>query len=209
MLLMERYTLYNEKFQQLDHYLSDLQNYWRFEAFHHSDYPWARFNPALSDFLDALSEQQFVHYQQFPESLYLRLTAFINPLRSLQDSLFVINKIRASESEVPFWLTTGIKGRKCSQIAAFATQINNAYPVLEWCAGKGHLGRLISWQQTLPVTSIEWQQKLCDLGEAEATKMQISQVFKQADILKGQADNCVTTNKHCITCLRRFTSASY
>ena len=198
MLLMEKLSLYNKRFLQLDNYLTDLQGYWKFEAFHHSDYPWANYNPALSAFLDALSAQELLNYQQSPERLYPLLSAFIKPLRSLQDSLFEINQVDSVSVDVPFWLTTGIKGRKWSQISSFSEQINSDFPVLEWCAGKGHLGRLISWQKKLSVTSVEWQKKLCELGESEASKMKISQSFIQADVLKGEADNCIHNNCHCV-----------
>lgn len=48
------------------------------------------------------------------------------------------------------------------------------------------------------MTSIEWQQSLCDLGEQAATKMQVAQQFKQADVLKGQADSLLDKKCHVI-----------
>jgi len=190
--------LFNKTFQQLDNYLDLLTCYWQFEAFHLRDYPWSDINPALSEFLDNLSEQELALYQDSPETLYALLSPLIKPLRPLSDSLFIIQSLEYAEADIPFWLTTGIKGRKWSQISAFAGQVNDQYPIVEWCAGKGHLGRLISWQNNLDVTSIEWQKKLCDLGQAEATKMQVQQKFKQADVLKGEADNCIEKNCHAV-----------
>jgi len=190
--------LFNKTFQQLDNYLDLLSCYWQFEAFHLRDYPWSDINPALSEFLDNLSEQELALYQDSPETLYALLSPLIKPLRPLSDSLFIIQSLEYAEADIPFWLTTGIKGRKWSQISAFAGQVNDQYPIVEWCAGKGHLGRLISWQNNLDVTSIEWQKKLCDLGQAEATKMQVQQKFKQADVLKGEADNCIEKNCHAV-----------
>jgi len=190
--------LFNKTFQQLDNYLDLLSCYWQFEAFHLRDYPWSDINPALSEFLDNLSEQELALYQDSPETLYALLSPLIKPLRPLSDSLFIIQSLEYAEADIPFWLTTGIKGRKWSQISAFAGQVNDQHPIVEWCAGKGHLGRLISWQNNLDVTSIEWQKKLCDLGQAEATKMQVQQKFKQADVLKGEADNCIEKNCHAV-----------
>jgi len=190
--------LFNKTFQQLDNYLDLLTCYWQFEAFHLRDYPWSDINPALSEFLDNLSEQELALYQDSPETLYALLSPLIKPLRPLSDSLFIIQSLEYAEADIPFWLTTGIKGRKWSQISAFAGQVNDQHPIVEWCAGKGHLGRLISWQNNLDVTSIEWQKKLCDLGQAEATKMQVQQKFKQADVLKGEADNCIEKNCHAV-----------
>ena len=190
--------MYNNHFHKLDHYLTSLQRFWQFEAFHHHDYPWHVSDPALSDFLDNLSEQELQLYQQQPEKLLPLLNAFIGSLRALNEPLFNVKQLSFVEPDTPFWLSNGIKGRKWSQISAFAFQIQDQNPVVEWCAGKGHLGRLISWQQKLPVTSIEWQQTLCDLGAAEANKMQLMQQFKQADVLKGEADNCIDVNCHAI-----------
>lgn len=190
--------MYNNRFQQLDYYLTSLKRFWQFEAFHHNDYPWLTTDPALCDFLDNLTEQELVLYQQQPEKLIPLLKVFISPLRALNDKLFEVEALPVVESKVPFWLSNGIKGRKWAQISAFATQVKEKKTILEWCAGKGHLGRLISWQQDLPVLSVEWQQTLCDLGADEAAKMQLKQTFKQADVLKGEADNCIDANCHAI-----------
>jgi hypothetical protein len=190
--------LYNKTFLQLDNYLTSLQAYWQFEAFHYSDYPWAETNVALSDFLDELSDQQLQYYQQYPDKLYAHIKGFINQLRPFDDALFIIKALPSVESDAPFWLKVGIKGRKWSQISAFAQQVNSPYPIVEWCAGKGHLGRVICWQKQLAVTSLEWQQTLCDLGAAEATKMQLAQTFKQTDVLTGEADNYINPACHAI-----------
>lgn len=190
--------MYNNAFQQLDNYLTELQHYWQFEAFHYSDYPWAETNSGLSDFLDALTDQELQIYQQYPDQLYVHLKTFIEFLRPLNDSLYVIKPLSSAQLNVPFWLKSSIKGRKWSQIYAFTQQVNTQYPIVEWCAGKGHLGRLICWQKQLPVTSIEWQQPLCDLGIAEAIKMQLAQTFKQADVLTGEADSYVNETCHVV-----------
>lgn len=190
--------MYNKHFQQLDNYLTELQLFWKFEAFHHGDYPWRDSHPALAGFLDGLSDQELQTYLQHPEQLFTKLTTFLESLRSLSDPLFAVEQLVIVEKELPFWLSTGIKGRKWTQISSFAQQVDNQQSVVEWCAGKGHLGRLISWQQQLPVTSIEWQQKLCDLGEQVSTKMQLKQTFKQADVLKGEADSCIHADCHAI-----------
>ena len=187
-----------EVFQSLDNYLSSLQDYWQFEAFHHGDYPWIKSNANLSQFLETLSDHEVQLYQQHPEKLHLHLKAFIPDLGAFNDALFSTEVLSPVEFNVPFWLKSGIKGRKWSQITAFAQQINTVNPVVEWCAGKGHLGRLISWQKQLPVTSIEWQKVLCDIGQAEALKMNLSQTFKQADVLTGEADSDIKESSHII-----------
>lgn len=59
----------------------------------------------------------------------------------------------------------GIPARKRRQIEAFATHMPAASaPLLEWCAGKGHLGRRLALADRVAVTSLEIDPVLC--GEA-------------------------------------------
>ncbi|WP_249555832.1 methyltransferase [Shewanella sp. 10B] len=75
-----------------------------------------------------------------------------------------------------------IKGRKWEQITAFVQHLPDAgLPVLEWCAGKGHLGRLIAKARGVDVLSLEWQAMLCEEGQVFADKWQLSQRFICAD----------------------------
>ncbi|QDE31769.1 methyltransferase [Shewanella polaris] len=81
-----------------------------------------------------------------------------------------------------------IKGRKWQQIVAFANKVDpqnqpnlTLLPILEWCAGKGHLGRLIAKTQRVDVISLEWQARLCEQGQGFATQWQLPQTFICAD----------------------------
>lgn len=86
--------------------------------------------------------------------------------------------------QAPFWLSTGVSGRKWQQISAFVAAVGQRErPVLEWCAGKGHLGRLLAQQTQQPVTSLEWQATLCQEGQALADGLKLPQHFQQVDVL--------------------------
>ena len=91
---------------------------------------------------------------------------------------------------IPFWLHTDIPGRKWQQIQLFCaasrhqTPRNTVAPAIEWCAGKGHLGRLHCWLHEQPVVSIEWQKSLCEQGQQHANKLKLAQHFINADIHK-------------------------
>ncbi|MFB2752203.1 methyltransferase [Shewanella xiamenensis] len=89
-----------------------------------------------------------------------------------------------------------IKGRKWEQITAFVQHLPDAgLPVLEWCAGKGHLGRLIARARGVDVLSLEWQAMLCEEGQAFADKWQLSQRFICADAFAIQ-DNAHENTAH-------------
>lgn len=87
-------------------------------------------------------------------------------------------------------LTWAIPGRKWSQIEAFAQAIGPVQkPLLEWCGGKGHLGRLLAMQWRQPVTTLEHNAELCAEGEALAQRAQVAQRFQVVDVLKPLADD--------------------
>lgn len=102
----------------------------------------------------------------------------------------------------PFWLTNGIAGRKLTQIRAFIAQLPAQQgKLLEWCAGKGHLGRLLAAQKgesSLKITSIEWQQTLCEAGAELAKKHQLSQQFQQLDVLSSAAEAVLAKHEHVV-----------
>jgi hypothetical protein len=84
-------------------------------------------------------------------------------------------------------LCWGIPGRKLAQIEAFAAALGRpAAPVVEWCAGKGHLGRLLAAAWGIPVLSLEIDPALCAAGTALARRHRLdaAQGFVQADVLE-------------------------
>ena len=84
-------------------------------------------------------------------------------------------------------LTWAVPGRKWSQIEAFAQSIGPVQsPLLEWCGGKGHLGRLLAvqWQQS--VTTLEYGAELCAEGAVLAQRARVAQRFQVVDVLTPQ-----------------------
>ncbi len=82
-------------------------------------------------------------------------------------------------------------GRKRAQIGAFAAGVGPvARPVLEWCAGKGHLGRHLARRWGVPVISLEWDGALCADGERLAGG--VGQTFVQADALAAASAGLLT-----------------
>ncbi|MCX9156439.1 SAM-dependent methyltransferase [Niveibacterium sp. 24ML] len=65
----------------------------------------------------------------------------------------------------------GIPGRKLQQIEAFLSSAGELTgDALEWCAGKGHLGRLHQLRTHAPVVSLEIDETLCRQGQALAAR---------------------------------------
>ncbi|KKO45112.1 hypothetical protein WG68_11795 [Arsukibacterium ikkense] len=172
--------------------LQQYQAYWQLVPFACQQLPWH--NSALAEKLMSLPAQQLADIDQNPLLQQQHFAGFFSGLFELDTYLTVASPefstaalATAQLKPLPFWLANGIGGRKLAQIAAFAEQLPpSKLPMLEWCAGKGHLGRLLAWQFNRPVTSIEWQQQLCVAGSALATQFHIPQRFVHADVLTAQ-----------------------
>lgn len=82
-----------------------------------------------------------------------------------------------------------VPGRKREQIGAFVAHVPDMRtPVLEWCAGKGHLGRRIAVANDVPVCSLEIDPALCEDATRLATRAGVDQTVVCADVLDAASD---------------------
>jgi len=191
-------TTFTAHFQQVDRLLFASRALWQNRSFECQTLPWQADFPLLAQTVWQLQDSELDPIDTCQSHLAAVLlpplqqdlanAGLIWPLTALQ------HQITASQSHPP--LTTfddmahfsaHIKGRKWQQITAFAAHLPASdLPVLEWCAGKGHLGRLIAKLNQRRVTSLEWQQNLCDAGQQFADKWQLPQRFICADAFDAQ-----------------------
>ena len=160
--------------------------FWSFNAFTAALAPTGDFLAPISNTTQALDEDalwqldgdeqlQAEYFGEHFADLFAWQTKHLPPK-------FISSNADATDSAWPFWLHTDIPGRKWQQIQAFCQQLPNAHAAIEWCAGKGHLGRAYSWRHQANVTSLEYQGALCEQGQALAKKVGVNQTFIQADI---------------------------
>lgn len=201
-----------QKLQQLDGLLTQSQQLWRSRSFDCQALPWQCDFPKLAqtvwqlddDKLDSIDACQI----SLNETLLGALAADLSD-KGLSWSLALFwqsaigsdaalnlksNAVSDKHTQLlddtdePHF-SAHIKGRKWQQINAFVAQLpQDNTPVLEWCAGKGHLGRLIAKAQHREVVSLEWQQSLCSAGEQFAKQWQLPQRFICADAFAGQSE---------------------
>ncbi|ACJ30039.1 Conserved hypothetical protein [Shewanella piezotolerans WP3] len=185
--------------KQLDRLLCASRPLWQNRSFECKQLPWAETFPALAETVWQLADIELDEI----DACQSRLSELLLP--SLRKDLLAKGNDWDLNLLLPSSLTTAtaieplldfddmahfsahIKGRKWQQIAAFSAKIPESnLPVLEWCAGKGHLGRLIAKLNQRSVTSLEWQQNLCDAGQQFADKWQLPQHFICADAFDAQ-----------------------
>lgn len=177
----------SEQFLRLDLLLSQYQQFWRFSPFHLTCLPWA--DTKLGQHLLQIEAEKIAQLDQNEVFRRRYFSEFFPELDQCSpfESVASIHTT-PTQIELPFWFSRDIKGRKLEQIQAFAAEMQQGdLPVLEWCAGKGHLGRWLVFSRQLEVTSLEWQPQLCVEGQQQAEKLKLAQHFIQADVLSEEA----------------------
>jgi len=155
------------RFAALDAFLIEHQGLWRPRPFTHRQLPWEAEHPALSQWLRqrSLADAETAHNQ--PHDLpapapFPQLAAQALALSAV-DNLPTVPLEPARPR-----LNVDVPGRKWQQIEAFGAALSfAATPThwLDWCAGKGHLGRrLLHTGQQL--TCLEHDPALIAAGQA-------------------------------------------
>ncbi|GAD02318.1 methyltransferase [Agarivorans albus] len=179
-----------------DQLLQSYQQYWQFSPFRQHSLPWQ--NHALVDQVKNLNTTQIQQLEQSPEQAVELFAKYFPELKPCLERWHP-QAAKSADLETPFWLTNGIKGRKAAQIQAFSEQLQDEnLPILEWCAGKGHLGRLISFHHQLPINSLEWQASLCDSGQQQANQLKLPQQFHHCDVLEPSAQQHLKSKQHAV-----------
>ncbi|NLY59094.1 MAG: methyltransferase, partial [Gammaproteobacteria bacterium] len=194
------------RFAELDAWLTEHQALWRAKPFTTPVLPWEADYPELADWLRArsLDEAEAAHNQpqllNAPEpfaslaqrSLELtKLPQWHNvdpnaPARPLGLSSTCSTTTTAHATEL---LSRHIPGRKWQQITRFASCVRQGWQQptqhwLDWCAGKGHLGRLLAWQSGQPLTCLERDPVLNQQGAELGRQVGITSQHLDADILQ-------------------------
>lgn len=155
------------RFAALDAFLIEHQGLWRPRPFTHRQLPWETQHPELAQWLRqrSLADADSIH--NHPHDL--PAPAPFPQLAAQARQLSAVDKL-PSQPLVParHRLNVDVPGRKWQQIEAFggALAFKNA-PThwLDWCAGKGHLGRRLL-QPGQHLTCLEYDPVLIAAGQA-------------------------------------------
>lgn len=175
---------HRDRFLELQALLASHDTLWRPPAFQAGLPPWCAERPALTAELRALDEATLEHLVQDPDDA-LRWLAPHLPALVRGAELCALPPLPARALPEPDRrLDAGVPGRKRAQIEAFAAHLPAAgLPLLEWCAGKGHLGRRLALADDVPVRSLEIDPALCAAAERLAGRSRARQQVVCADAL--------------------------
>lgn len=170
--------------RQLDALLLDFHALWHPQPFREIRPDWCEQWPVLADELLALSEDEVVRLNDDGAAALGLLARHLPEVAALAPLVDLPVRPKAALADYgPHWARE-IPGRKLQQIEAFAASSRCCgRPVVDWCGGKGHLGRLLAQQWRQPVQTLEIDPILCQEGEALARRIVVPHEFVVADAL--------------------------
>ncbi|MGY3858001.1 methyltransferase [Aeromonas intestinalis] len=194
--MQDKLALLAHRFQQLDGLLTQTRRWWQYQPYHHLSLAFAEETPALADCLNALGLDEVMALDADMGALCDLLAPWIPQGAEL-------HALSELDPFIPEPITCGkgmamyMPGRKQAQIEAFVgTLPAHQGPYLEWCAGKGHLGRLVSLHRGAEVTSLELQGQLCEEGRALATRDGARMQFVKADAFAPESGALIGAEHH-------------
>jgi hypothetical protein len=188
-----------ERLQQLDGMLLASCELWHAQPFREIHPAWCDRWPELHQAVLALGESDMAHLADDSQAAlqflvpWFPLAADIGRLSRLQAASQPSRPRHAADKR---WAWE-IPGRKQQQIEAFHAAVQPvSRPVLDWCGGKGHLGRLLALQWQVPVQTLEIDAVLCQAGAALARRLSLVHGFIAADALS--ATDCFAAGPHAV-----------
>lgn len=187
----------HERFDRLDTLLGQLREFWQFSPFHYTSAYFADKAPALQAALDALTIDDIDRLDADSATLSAFLQPHI-PAASELEALCVLPAL-AAQQKLTARSAPGLSERKQQQIHDFIAVLPSyPLPLLEWCAGKGHLARTLARHTTQPVEGIELQAELCASGTQLAQAEGISLILHQQDALCPTAQRFFRPELHAV-----------
>lgn len=142
---------------------------------------WLDQAPELTGHLLALDDDTLDALELDPAALTMRLAPLDGRYAALP-GLTAMGRWQAREPLLPAPEPPHVPGRKWAQIRAFLAALEPATdPAVDWCAGKGHLGRQLHLRGGGPVRCVERDARLCADGETLARGLPV--VFERRDVV--------------------------
>ena len=198
---MNEYPSLPQRFAELDRLLCSHRRFWQLRSFEMMEPPWqgSKLQSWLTSLPRAERQQLLNDDQQRAQAIapYIPQAEQLLQLCQVDSTTTTLEEV-ASES-TPAWLSYHIPGRKWSQICAFDQALHDTdRPFLEWCAGKGHLGRLLAYRHQQTVTSLELQPQICQHGQQLADQHQLPCRYHTVDVMSPAAGVQLKPKQHAI-----------
>lgn len=170
--------------QQLDALLPRFHDLWHPQPFREIRPGWCQAWPGLADELLRLDDAQVTDLNHDGDAALALLARHIPGIAEVAALSQLLPYVQRSQTELGGRWAWEIPGRKQQQIEAFASATQCAgHSVIDWCGGKGHLGRLLALHWQVPVHTLEINPQLCADGSTLAGRLGLAHEFHPADAL--------------------------
>lgn len=185
-----------ERFQHLDAWLARHQQLWRVKPFTQHQCAWEGQWPELATWLRSRTLEQAEQAHNQPHLLDAPA-----PFGELARASLAFSDVPdwscSSITPFPEPLYRHIPGRKWQQITRFAQVSRSRWQQptrhwVDWCAGKGHLGRLLAWQTSRPLLCLECDAQLNRAGAFLSAPFHLAARHQDADVLSPQTWSYLT-----------------
>lgn len=178
-----------QRFNALDAFLVAHQALWKPRPFTHQTLPWEQQYPELATWLRSRTLEQAEASHNQPTALHEAPAPF--PELALQaERLSQIGDLPQQPSaDLPPRFSVDVPGRKWQQIRAFGSSLRFARSPqhwLDWCAGKGHLGRVLA-HGGQKLTCLEYDPALVTSGAELSQRLGITSQHIEQDVLAESA----------------------
>lgn len=176
------------RFAALDAFLIEHQALWKPRPFTHLQLPWEASYPELAEWLRGRSLEEAEHSHNQP--CLLDAPEPFASLAALSLELSAVGELPVHALEAAgHRLNVDVPGRKWQQIEAFASRlqfVDAPSHWLDWCSGKGHLGRRLL-QTGQQLTCLEYDPALVSSGQALSQRHQLHALHVEQDVLAANA----------------------
>ncbi len=180
--------------------LSRWRSVWEHRPYVAPEPPWRDALPELVRHLESLPKEAIEAVEDGRDALPARLL----PWQEALGALCALPKVPARHLPPPTdpELRRGMSPRKWQQVldlgAAARAAADEAGFWLDWCAGKGHLGRTLSLQDGRRAHLLELESDLCAAGAARAAALGAHCTFHAGDALAPAAAHQVRPERHAV-----------
>ncbi len=179
-------TTFIETWARLDALLRQHREFWQFRPFERLELPWKLRFPELCAWLESLSQEEIDSLDPQPARLSEALAPCLPEAPALE-ALTLLPQFPKNARIIDERINYRMPERKWRQIRAFAASVPlNGRPLLEWCSGMGHLGRLLARMQGAAVECIEKNPDLCEKGRVLARRNGARLDFYPVDVLSSE-----------------------
>jgi hypothetical protein len=183
-----------ERFNALNSFLIQHQPLWQPKPFIQLTLPWEQTYQALSAWLRArsLDEAEAAHNSPHTLQAPLPFSGWAEESRQL----CAIGELPRQHSEAPNAWSVDVPGRKWEQVEAFTQHALFRHPPLhwlDWCSGKGHLGRRLSLSGAA-FDCLEYDPSLVDAGRSISKRLGLSAHHYEQDVMDESVLNRLQTS---------------